>query len=250
MYRMDRQLVRFYRTAENYLRYAPGHEGRTRELSRFYQRYRRYFGRSVLDLACGDGILGRVLERTRRTYVGVDANPDMLREARKSLSTRQSGQRFFKGDISTVRIGGRFDTVTLLGNALGHLNVEEMDELLHHRRSNVHPGSTFLLEYRDVVEMLWKRVWTPVYVQTHKRGKVISRTRFVDFSKGRIHIQAKPARGNWTVEYTQALWSPFILDQVMKSGGWTAVSPSTNRVSSVGGADAFSRVGVYRYRGT
>jgi SAM-dependent methyltransferase len=247
---MDRQLVRFYRTAEDYLRYAPGHAGRTRELSRFYQRYRRYFGRSVLDLACGGGILGRVLEPTHGTYVGVDANPDMLREARKALSGRSSDQRFLKGDISTVRIDGRFDTVTLLGNALGHLNVEEMDELVQRRRSNVHPGSTFLIEYRDIVEMFWKRVWARVYVQTHKRGKVISRTRSVDFLKGRIHIEAKPAQGRWTVEYTQALWSPFILDQVMRSGGWTAVFRSNDRRNAIRGKDAFRRVSIYRYQGT
>lgn len=246
---MDRQLARFYRTAESYLRYVPSDLERRKELLSLYRRFRRFFGAKVLDLACGGGVLGWVLEPTGKTYVGIDVNPDMLREARRAARDRGSHQRFLQGDITTARIPGRFDTLTLLGNALGHLRVAEMEELLSRRTANIHVGSSFLIDYRDVVAMFWDRAWKRVYTQTHKRGKVVCRTRRVDFRKGSIYIDARPARGSWVVNYTQAIWSPFILEPLMKSHGWSLEFRSLGRPYVVGTRDPFSWVEVYRYRG-
>ena len=148
---MDKQLVKSYRTAEDSHRDLPTQaEGRD-ELNSLFRRYRRRFGSNVLDLGCGGGVLGAILEPTGRTYVGMDANPDMIREARRAARERGSDQRFILGDVTRTRLVGRFDTLALLGNAIGHLNVRGVDELLRTRRANVHPGSTFVIDYRDVV---------------------------------------------------------------------------------------------------
>jgi SAM-dependent methyltransferase len=253
---MDRSLVRFYRTAEDFRRYSPGSLGRTAELRLVVRRHRRLFGRTILDLACGGGLLGTVLDGTVTRYVGIDANPDMIREARAPPSKGSTCRVFVLGDITRKRIDGRFDTLTLLGNALGHLTAEEMDRLLVRRRENVHAGSNFLIEYRDVVAMFWDRAWTKVYVQNHKRGRVVARTERVDFCGGQVHITARPRSGGWKVAYTQAIWSPFILDSVMRNHGWRPVSQAS-RVSvpggSIGGAsklDPYLRFGAYHYSGS
>lgn len=220
----DGQLVRVYQTAEDYRRYVVGDPERTRALSAFYHRHRRYFGNRVLDLACGGGILGSVLEPTGRRYVGIDINPDMIREARNAAAARGSPQRFLLGDAVRARIPGRFDTLTLLGNSLGHLTASEMSELLRRRAINVRKGTTFLIDYRDVVNMFWNGRWSHgPYVETHKRGKVVHRTRRVDLERGTIFIRARSASGRWSVDLTHTIWSPFILEALMGARGWRLV---------------------------
>ncbi len=73
---MRRRLVDIYRTADDYRRYTSENPERRRAMESFYSVYRRHIGRRVLDLCCGGGVLGRVLEQHRREYIGVDANPD------------------------------------------------------------------------------------------------------------------------------------------------------------------------------
>lgn len=247
--RMDRQLVQIYRTAEDYRRYTSDNADRRQALASFYKEFRPYFGRSVLDLACGGGVLGLILERSGRSYLGVDANPDMIREARKAAKERDSSQRFLLGNIWRARISGRFDTVALLGNSLAHINVREMDELLHTRKANVHAGSTFLVDYRDLVAMFWSGTWSQVKIQTHVRGKVVHRTRLLDLEDGRLRMRARPASGKWLLDWAHAIWSPFILEGVMRSHGWRLVT----RRSRPGGSAATSIpehiVEVYRVDG-
>lgn len=244
---MDGRLVTFYRTAEDFHRYLPGHAARREELASLFRRYRRYFGSKVLDLGCGGGVLGTVLESTGRAYVGMDVNPDMIRAARKAARERGSTQRFVLGDITRTRLRGRFDTLTLLGNALGHLRARRMEDLLRQRRANVHRGSTFVIDYRDVVAMFWHRAWKPIFVEKHKRGRVVCRTRTVDFRKGDIHIRARPASGRWVVNYDQAVWSPFILEAVMRGQGWDLIRRTSGHSPVTGAADPFSWVELYRF---
>ena len=75
---MNRQLVDIYRTGDDYRRYTWEDTNRRQTLTSFYRTFRRYFGRRVLDLGCGEGVLGRILEPTGRSYLGVDANPDWV----------------------------------------------------------------------------------------------------------------------------------------------------------------------------
>jgi 2-polyprenyl-3-methyl-5-hydroxy-6-metoxy-1,4-benzoquinol methylase len=224
--KVDRQLVQIYRTAEDYRRYTWENADRRRALASFYKKYRRYFGRSVLDLGCGGGVLGMTLERSGRSYLGVDANPDMIREARKAADERGSSQRFQMGNICRARIPGRFDTVALLGNSLAHINVQDMDELLRARKANVHVGTTFLVDYRDLVAMFWQGTWSRVKIQTHVRGKVVHRTRLLDLEEGRLRMQARPGSRTWLLDWAHAIWSPFILEAVMRRHDWRLIARS------------------------
>jgi ubiquinone/menaquinone biosynthesis C-methylase UbiE len=88
------------------------------KLSRLYALKRRYFGHEVLDVACGSGVLGFVLEQAGHNYIGIDVNPDMISSARAYARKLRSGNRFMLGDASRMKLEGTFDTVCLLGNAL------------------------------------------------------------------------------------------------------------------------------------
>ena len=85
-----------------------------------------------LDVACGTG---RHLEILRRNYdvAGVDLSPDMLRLARKRLP----GIRLVLGDMRTFDLRERFDVITCLFSAIGHLRSER--DLASSRESFVDP---------------------------------------------------------------------------------------------------------------
>lgn len=244
-------LVRYYRTAENWRRYTPEDAERSRALLELYRSHRRYFGERVLDLACGGGVLGAILEGTGRRYLGVDLNPDMILAARAAARERGGGSRFLRADIAGAGIPGRWDSLTLLGNALCHLSTHQMGTLLRHRRVNVHPGTTFLVDYRDVVGMFWSGHWDrrPHVQWRPGRGKITSRTTSVDFEEGVIRITARPSWGTWKTEVTHALWSPFILEPLMRAHGWRRIRREMGTSPPEGEPDPDRWFEVYRYRG-
>jgi SAM-dependent methyltransferase len=243
---VNRHLVDIYRTGDDYRRYTWDDSGRRESLASFYDVYQRYLGKRVLDLCCGGGVLGRILEPTGRSYLGVDANPDMIREARKAAKAAGSKQRFVLGDVTGAHIPGQFDTITLIGNSLAHFNVQDLDELLRQRRGNVHSGSTFIVEYRDLVAMFWQGTWSRVKIQTHVRGKIVHRTRLLDLESGRLALRARPSSRRWVLDWAHAIWSPFILDMVMRSHGWRLLHRSPPRPRSPRAAIPESIMDVYR----
>ena len=207
-----------YRTGEDYRRYTLDSADRRSSLRSLLAWHRRYIGRSVLDLGCGGGVLGALLAPTGRDYLGVDANPDMLREAR-----RIDGLRFLEADVTRDRIPGRFETVTMLGNAMAHFTTADMDRLLTARRANVRAGSTFLVDYRDLIAMFWQDSWTKVRVTTHVRGKITHRAKLLDLEKGTLDLRARPSTRKWVLDWSHAIWSPFILEPLMRRHGWLLV---------------------------
>lgn len=199
----------------------------------------------MLDLGCGGGVLGALLAPTGREYLGVDANPDMLREARKL-----PGLRFLDADVTHDRIPGRFDTVTMLGNAMAHFTVADMDRLLAARRANVRPGSTFLLDYRDLIAMFWQGTWTKVRVTTHVRGTITHRARLLDLEKGTLHLRARPSTRKWVLDWSHALWSPFILEMLMRHHGWLLAHRSPPKARRGASRIPQDYVDVYRLEAT
>jgi SAM-dependent methyltransferase len=218
---VNRRLVQIYRTGDDYRRYSWEDPDRRASLTRFVKQHRRFLGQSVLDLGCGGGVLGALVAPTGRSYLGVDANPDMLREAWKT------GLRFLKADITRDRIPGRYDTVTLLGNAMAHFTVRDMDRLLRTRRANVRAGSTFLVDYRDLIAMFWQGTWTRVKVQSHLRAKVTSRARLVDLEAGKLDLRTRPSTRKWVLDWSHAIWAPFILEMLMLHHGWVLIHRSS-----------------------
>lgn len=243
---MSRRLVNIYRTGDDYRRYTWDNPDRRSALTSFVKVYGPYIGQSVLDLGCGGGVLGAVLAPTGRGYLGVDANPDMLREARKLARQEGSGLRFVKADITRSEIPGRFDTVTLIGNALAHFTVGDMDRLLRARRANVHPGSTFLVDYRDLIAMFWQGTWTRVKVQTHLKTKIVSRARLVDLDRGSLDLRARPTTRKWVLDWSHAIWSPFILEMLMRHHGWLLARRSPPRPKPGASKIPEHHVDVYR----
>jgi SAM-dependent methyltransferase len=67
-------------------------------------------GRSVVDLACGEGIYSRkLLRRGAARVVGVDISPEMVSLARHAEEVEPFGAEYVVADVATVDIDERFD---------------------------------------------------------------------------------------------------------------------------------------------
>ncbi len=112
---------------------------RLEELAR---RYGRSGGDAWLDVACGTG---RHLEILRGRYrvVGVDRSPQMLRVARRRLP----GVEVHLGDMRNFRLSDRFDVLSCLFSAIGHLRTEaELRRAFANFARHVKPGGVVIVE--------------------------------------------------------------------------------------------------------
>jgi len=106
----------------------------------------RSFGRpgrtAWLDVACGTG---RHLEflRRRHTTVGVDGSREMLRIARRRLP----GVPLVLADMHTFRLKRRFDVVSCLFSAIGHLRTkEDVRTTFANFARHLNPGGVAIVE--------------------------------------------------------------------------------------------------------
>jgi SAM-dependent methyltransferase len=67
-------------------------------------------GRSVVDLACGDGIYSRkLMQAGARSVVGVDISPEMIVLAERAETAQPLGVRYVVADVATVEFDEPFD---------------------------------------------------------------------------------------------------------------------------------------------
>jgi SAM-dependent methyltransferase len=67
-------------------------------------------GRSVVDLACGDGIYTRkLIRRGAAKVVGVDISPEMIALARQAEASMPIGVEYIRADVATVDLDQEFD---------------------------------------------------------------------------------------------------------------------------------------------
>ncbi len=214
------EVVTYYRSHDSASRYTAGAADRHEHFEAFHRRYKRYIGRTVVDLACGGGVLGFVLERHGRRYTGVDINPDMIREARAHARKTGSRATFVRGDLATVKLQGRFATATLVGNSLCHIDGRRLLAILEHLRPKMRAGSHFIVDYRDVVGLLYAGQWLMHSEQRYDDRIVDVRTDGCDTVRGRLeqayNIVGEPQAHRWG----HAIWSPFIIEPLFAASGW------------------------------
>jgi len=237
-------VVSIYRKHDNFRRYSIADHKRVNDLNRLYMANKKFFGRRVLDLACGAGVLGFVLSKHGHDYLGIDKNPDMIKLATIVIEESNSEKiRFTLGDIRRSRIRGKFDTVTLLGNAVIHFDTSDLLLILKNVSRNLVSGrSHFIVDYRDLVSMLYTGDWNPreTYNESNKiTGKVIgSKCIGIDPISGNIKLRSL-VDGHKNLVFTHAIWSPFIIQPIMESNGFELAK---RRRTSQGWLDVYRSV--------
>lgn len=94
----------------------PNADARTQRWSNLISRHHPE-AKSVLDLGCWIGVDAERLARYY-TVVGVDVQPHLIAYARE----RRPEPDFVVGDMSSVRLGQRFDAILCVGNSLSYVH--------------------------------------------------------------------------------------------------------------------------------
>lgn len=196
---------------------------RVNEIKRILKKNGRYFGKRILDIACGGGILGFLI-KDDRYYVGIDINPDMMRYANNYRKKTKSRSNYILGDVTKKKINGRFDTFTFLGNGLAHFTTNDFVSVLTNLKSNMKKKSYFIIEYRDVIDLLFNRQWKDKMIERDSGKTIISTTVGSNMKTGEIYKTAVDSKNREKVKFSHAIWSPFILEPIMKSFSWKLIS--------------------------
>jgi SAM-dependent methyltransferase len=93
-------------------------------------------GRSVVDLACGDGIYSRkLMQAGAASVVGVDISPEMIALAERGEEFQPLGVRYVVADVATVEFDEPFDIALcsyLFNYARSRAELRTLVENVHH----------------------------------------------------------------------------------------------------------------------
>jgi ubiquinone/menaquinone biosynthesis C-methylase UbiE len=195
-----------------------------RRESQRLERIARRFGRpgrtTWLDVACGTGRHLEFLSR-RHPAMGLDGSRDMLRIALRRLP----GVSLVLGDMRTFRLRRRFDVVSCLFSAIGHLSTpRDVRKTFANFARHLNPGGVAIVE-----PWIERSAFHPgfIHLRTHTDTDVtIARLAYSSRHGNRSRIQyhfliGRPGRGIRYYEETDEglLLSRSELLQLMKSAG-------------------------------
>lgn len=105
---------------------------------------------NALDLACGTGVLCRILAEHGIRVSGVDLAPGMIQIAREA----NPGIDFFVGDMTAYRPERPVDLVTCTGDALNHIpEPEALERILENVYAYTKPGGWFVFDLLNEQEV-------------------------------------------------------------------------------------------------
>jgi ubiquinone/menaquinone biosynthesis C-methylase UbiE len=118
------------------------YEKEAARLHEIIQKHKRSPGNDLLEVACGTG--------THITYLkndysveGLDINPRMLRIAKK----KHPEIVFHRGDMGSFKLKRRFDAITCLFSAIGHVKTKlKLDLAVRNMSQHLKPGGVLIIE--------------------------------------------------------------------------------------------------------
>jgi SAM-dependent methyltransferase len=118
------------------------YEKESARLHEIIRKHKRSPGNDLLEVACGTG--------THITYLkngysveGLDINPRMLRIAKK----KHPEIVFHRGDMASFKLKRRFDAITCLFSAIGHVKTKlKLDLAVRNMSQHLKPGGVLIIE--------------------------------------------------------------------------------------------------------
>jgi ubiquinone/menaquinone biosynthesis C-methylase UbiE len=135
---MYRQLANYYDEIYHFKNYQKEAE----KIDGLVQQHKKSPGNHLLDVACGTGNHIAFLKQYY-TVEGLDFSPEMLRIARK----KHPDIVFHRGDMASLRLNTRFDIITCLFSAIGHVKTKpRMRRAIRSMANHLQPGGLMILE--------------------------------------------------------------------------------------------------------
>jgi SAM-dependent methyltransferase len=136
--RMYEQLADYYDEIYHFKNYQKESE----KIESLIQQHKRSSGTNLLDVACGTGNHIGYLKQ-RYTVEGLDFSPEMLRIARK----KHPDILFHMGDMTSFKLENRFDVITCLFSAIGHVKTKaRLIRAVRNMANHLQRGGLMILE--------------------------------------------------------------------------------------------------------
>ena len=135
---MYRQLADYYDEIYHFKNYQKEAE----KIDTLIQEHKKSPGNRLLDVACGTGNHITYLKQ-HYTVEGLDFSPEMLRLARR----KHPDVTFHRGDMTNFKLKDRFDIITCLFSAIGHVKTKtRMRRAVRNMANHLQPGGLIILE--------------------------------------------------------------------------------------------------------
>ena len=132
------QLANYYDEIYHFKNYQKEAE----KIETLIQQNKRSSGNHLLDVACGTGNHIGYLKQ-HYNVEGLDFSPKMLRIARK----KHTDVIFHRGEMTSFKIKKRFDVITCLFSAIGHVKTKaRMRRAVRNMASHLQSGGLMILE--------------------------------------------------------------------------------------------------------
>lgn len=135
---MYKQLANYYDEIYHFKNYMKEAE----KIETLIQQYKKSRGNRLLDVACGTG---NHIAHLKQRYIveGLDFSSDMLRIARK----KHPDISFHMGDMTSFKLKNRYDVITCLFSAIGHVKTKtRMRRAVRNMANHLQPGGLMILE--------------------------------------------------------------------------------------------------------
>lgn len=111
-------------------------------------------GESILELACGTGIITIELARAGFRVTGLDISPDMLQVARRKVSQEDTDVRsrisLLEADMKDFKLDGMFDGIFIPNNSFGYLTaLADQKTCLQAIHEYLNPQGLMVIEERN-----------------------------------------------------------------------------------------------------
>ena len=135
---MYRQLANYYDEIYHFKNY----QKEVEKIETLIQQHKKSSGNHLLDVACGTGNHIAYLKQ-HYNVEGLDFSPEMLRIARK----KHPDVIFHRGNMTSFKLNTRFDIVTCLFSAIGHVKTKaRMRKAVRNMAIHLQLGGLMILE--------------------------------------------------------------------------------------------------------
>jgi SAM-dependent methyltransferase len=186
---------------------------------------------SLIDIGCGMGLQAKILKNMGYRVVGVDANPDVIKQNKKTIK----GIDFFVGDMRGLKVKGKFDAALCLTNVLLYnKNVKELRRALTNIHKVLKPGGSLLFSVNNENLKDFKNYKKEYARNYRKKDLFISRFTERRDSKNSLTrlttwlVLDKGKTYNWKMKVVLGLFSRNQLKKELNSAGFGNVIYGVN----------------------
>ncbi|RDD52320.1 class I SAM-dependent methyltransferase [Nanoarchaeota archaeon NZ13-N] len=192
---------------------------RLKKFEEFYNNNKNFFGKKILDLACGGGLFSNFLAEKRHIVTGVDILDPMLKIAKEN-SPKNNPPKYIKANLLEFVPEEEFDTTIFLGNSIPHFSPKDFAKVLLNIREKTR---YFIIAYRDSVSWGFEGRLKHIIIEEGKDYDVIDLYKGYDGEKDSIIKYRIIYPKNDKVVLDYHLYNPGIVEGIMFAVGFRLV---------------------------